>query len=67
MASDPHPVRITGTIELSDGSESSFSVQADQGWQQWGNDTRKLGTTVDLMEGLAAAAHEAGLREPDES
>ncbi len=52
----PYPTYITGTITLSDGSTSSFSIMPDLGWQQWGNDPSKLGATVDLMEALAETA-----------
>lgn len=61
-----HPVRVEGKVTLSDGSETSFSIQPDCGWQQWGNVQEKLGVTVGLMEQFAHDAHEDGLREPDE-
>lgn len=56
--SDLHPTYITGTIELSDGSKTQFSIGPDLGWQQWGNDPSKLGDTVDLMDALAEASGE---------
>lgn len=62
---DQHPTHITGTITLSDGSTTSFSLQADLGWQQWGNDPVKLGATVDLMEEMSAACGEY-VREAEE-
>lgn len=51
----PHATYIKGEITLSDGSTTGFSIQADLGWQQWGNDPSKLGDTVDLMKSLAEA------------
>jgi hypothetical protein len=63
---DLFPTYITGKVTLSDGSETEFSIQPDLGWQQWGNYTEKLGATSDLMEELANAAYEAGLRDADD-
>jgi hypothetical protein len=63
MSDELHPTYITGTIKLSDGSETAFSISADCGWQQWGNHSDKLGATVYLMESMTTAADENGLRE----
>lgn len=62
---DIAPVRISGKILMSDGSETEFSIEGDLGWQQWGNITEKLGATVDLMDALSEAAGEH-LRDPED-
>lgn len=48
---------ISGTIKLSDGSESSFSLvkmYGEWGWHQWGARDRRLGRTVDVVDALTA-------------
>lgn len=66
MSTELHPTYIEGKVTLSDGSVTSFSIQSDLGWQQWGNVTDKLGATCELMDELSAAAAEAGLRESED-
>lgn len=61
-----HPTRIEGAVTLSDGREVKFSIGPDLGWQQWGADQQTCGETVDLMDALAAAAGDVGLRGEDE-
>lgn len=60
-----HPVSISGKILLSDGTTTEFSINPDQGWQQWGQSTPTLAATVDLMDALAEASGEH-LREVEE-
>lgn len=57
-----HPTYIEGKVTLSDGRTVEFSIGADLGWQQWGATQDTCGETVDLMDALAAAANDAGLR-----
>lgn len=64
MTPDLYPTRIEGTVTLSDGSETSFSIIPDLGWQQWGNVTDKLAVTGVLMDDLAAATADH-LHDPD--
>lgn len=45
---------IKGTITLTDGTTSEFSISRDLGWQQWGATTERLGSTVDVMDALVA-------------
>lgn len=61
-----HPTRIEGTVTLSDGREVKFSIGADLGWQQWGATQETCGETVGLMDALATAAGDEGLRGEDE-
>lgn len=65
---DLHAVRVTGTVELSDGSKTEFSIEPDLGWQQWGNIPEKLAVTGVLMDALseAAAEHVASVDEDDD-
>ncbi|HEX6685548.1 MAG TPA: hypothetical protein VF062_22425 [Candidatus Limnocylindrales bacterium] len=65
--------RITGTITLTDGSTSEFSIATDGGWQQWGAEPFRLAETVDALEALTRALFEDDLlaseddeQEPDE-
>ena len=44
--------RIAGTITLTDGSTSEFSIETDGVWQQWGAAQRRLGQTVDVLDAL---------------
>ena len=44
--------RIAGTVTLTDGSTSEFSIAADGLWMQWGAEQRRLGQTVDVMDAL---------------
>lgn len=55
---DIYPTGIKGKILLSDGTETSFSILPDTGWQQWGNARNQEGATVDLMDALAEATSE---------
>lgn len=59
----PHPTYIRGEIELSDGTKTQFSITSAIEYRQWGNERATLGDTVDLMEALADAAFDNGLRE----
>lgn len=55
MMADLYPVSIQGSVELSDGSKTEFSIQPNLGWQQWGNTTEKLFVTTPLMDDLVTA------------
>lgn len=58
MSNEPRPVRISGIIRQTDGTESHFQIVKDTGWQQWGQPDSVLGRNVDLLEALFAAAAE---------
>ena len=53
-------MRIDGTITLADGTESSFSIDTEYGWQQWGADNARLGRSVAILDALEAALYEVG-------
>lgn len=53
MAKAIIPTQIKGTITLSDGSESEFSIFDNNEWHQWGAETKRLGQTVDVIEAIA--------------
>lgn len=58
------PVRIEGTVTLSDGRTSQFAigdVAGDITWQQWGANEETLYRTVRLLEGLTEKIHEDDL------
>lgn len=46
---------ISGTITLTDGTTSDFTIGTDGEWQQWGATTERLGETVNAMETIVAA------------
>jgi hypothetical protein len=48
-------MRVEGTITLTDGSASSFSVDTEYGWQQWGAGTERLGQTVGILDAIESA------------
>jgi hypothetical protein len=54
----PRPVRIEGKFILRNGQAVEFSIDAEYGWQQWGNTTDVVGSTVDLIEALDNASRE---------
>lgn len=58
-------MRIDGTITLADGTESSFSVDTEYGWQQWGADNARLGRSVAILDALEAALYENAEDEPE--
>lgn len=58
--------RITGTITLTDGTTSEFSIETDGGWQQWAAEPGRLGRTVDAMEALTRALFEDNLLASDD-
>ena len=60
------PTYIEGTVTLSDGRTQSFAIDPDTGWHQWGGTTEQLAETGELMDALAPAAYEGGLRSADE-
>ncbi len=43
---------IKGTFRLSDKSTTSFEIDRENGWEQWGNTTGNLGVTVARVEQL---------------
>lgn len=43
---------INGTITMTDGTVSEFSITTDGGWQQWGTPRQRLGESVDAMEAM---------------
>lgn len=45
---------VKGTIVLTDGTESEFSIGTDGGWQQWGANRERLGRTVDAVEAMVS-------------
>ena len=57
---------ITGTIRMTDGTESAFSIQADAGWQQWGAGSERLAETVDVLDAMAQAAAEYVVSDGDD-
>lgn len=52
---------IKGTIILTDGTTSEFSISRDLGWQQWGAMTERLGSTVDVLDALVAGLVDNGI------
>lgn len=45
---------VKGTIVLTDGTESEFTIGTDGGWQQWGATRERLGRTVDALEAMVS-------------
>lgn len=52
---------ISGTITLTDGTTSSFSITGEGGWQQWGASDKRLGASVDIMEAMTLGLYDDGL------
>lgn len=52
---------IEGTITLTDGTTSQFSMADGFGWQQWGATQSRLGLTVDVLQAISAGLEEADI------
>lgn len=48
----PKVTHITGRIHFTDGTEHSFSINADLGWQQWDANTEQAAKGVYVMDAL---------------
>lgn len=58
---------IAGTITLTDGTTSYFSINGESGWQQWGAPDKRLGASVDIMEAMTLGLYDDGLiADPDD-
>lgn len=49
---------IRGVFVHDDGTEAQWNITAQDGWNQWGNNTERLGSTVDLIEAISEAVYE---------
>lgn len=58
-------MRIEGKFIHADGQETSFSIDAEHGWQQWGNTVEVLGRTGEVCDSIAAALSDDSLWESD--
>ena len=50
---------IKGTFRLSDKTTTHFSIDRENGWNQWGNFTDNLCITVDKVEQLQNELNES--------
>lgn len=47
--------RVTGTIEMDDGTTSEYLIRSDGGYSQWGATKDRLGASQPVVEALAQA------------
>lgn len=54
-AQNPKITRVEGTFTLNDGTEHSFSIFKDGGWQQWSGNQAQIAKTVYAIQDMAQA------------
>lgn len=59
-------VEITGKIRFTDGSESEFTIDEFNGYNQWGANVERLGRSQPVLEAITDALFDKELFKTDE-